>query len=56
MIESQWLKDQIVRFEFVPEDKFQEFSNVSNYKALFECRKPIFVDAYTKYRQEILNN
>lgn len=56
MIESQWLKDQITRYEFIPEDRFQEFSNVSNYKALFECRKPIFIDAYTKYRQDILNN
>lgn len=56
MIESQWLKDQIARYEFIPEDRFQEFSNVSNYKALFEFRKPIFIDAYTKYRQDILNN
>ena len=55
-IERPWLKDDIARYEFIPENKFQEFSNVSNYQIMFDFRRPYFIDAYTKYRKEILNN
>lgn len=56
LIESQWLKDQILKYEFIPENKYHEFSNVNNYKTMYEYRKPFIVDAYTKCRQDILNN
>ena len=56
LIESDWLKDEIARYEFIPKERFQEFSSVNNYKAMFQFRKPIFIEAYTVCRQEILNN
>ena len=56
LIDSQWLKDQIVKYEFIKEDKFNEYSNVNNYKKMFEERETIFLDAYTTKRNDILNN
>ena len=56
LIDSQWLKDQIVKYEFITEDKFLEYSNVSNYQAMFDDRKNIFLEAYTTKRNDILNN
>lgn len=56
LIDSQWLKDQIVKYEFITENKFLEYSNVSNYQEMFDDRKNVFLEAYTIKRNDILNN
>ncbi|WP_040194089.1 DUF262 domain-containing protein [Clostridium culturomicium] len=56
LIDSQWLKDQIVKYEFILEDKFLQYSNVNNYHEMFDERKDIFIEAYTIKRDNILNN
>ena len=56
MIDSQWLKDQIVKYEFIAESKFGDYSNVNNYQTMFDDREKIFLDAYTIKRNDILNN
>lgn len=56
LIDSQWLKDQILKYEFISEDKFVEYSNVTNYQNMFDDRKSIFLKAYTIKRSDLLNN
>ena len=56
LIDSQWLKDQIAKYEFITENKFLEYSNVNNYQNMFDDRKDIFLEAYTTKRSDILNN
>lgn len=56
LIDSQWLKDQIAKYEFITENKFLEYSNVNNYQNMFYDRKDIFLEAYTTKRSDILNN
>lgn len=56
LIDSQWLKDQIIKYEFISEDKFNDYSNVNNYQDMFDEREKIFIDAYTNKRNNILNN
>lgn len=56
LIDSQWLKDQIAKYEFITENKFLEYSNVNNYQNMFDDSKDIFLEAYTTKRSDILNN
>lgn len=56
LIDSQWLKDQIVKYEFISEEKFNEYSNVNNYQKMFDEREIVFLEAYTTKRNDILNN
>lgn len=56
LIDSQWLKDQIVKYEFIPEEMFLEYSNVNNYQKMFDAREQIFLEAYTEKRDNMLNN
>ncbi len=56
LIESRWLKDQIQKYEFIPEEKFSEYSNVANYQEMFNMRSTIILDAYTLQRRNILHN
>ena len=56
LIDSQWLKDQILKYEFISEDRFVEYSNVTNYQNMFDDRKSIFLKAYTIKRSDLLNN
>ena len=55
-IESEWLRHQIEKYEQIPTDKFDEFSNINHYKELFSLRKGYFDKAYGEMRQNILNN
>ena len=56
-VEDQWLKLQIVTYECIPENMFEEFSNVNNYQALFDYRKQNFFDqAFGDNRDNLLNN
>ena len=56
LIESEWLKDQITKYEFIERDDFYMFSDVNNYRVLFNRRKGYFYEAFSKYRNDILNN
>ncbi len=56
LIESKWLKDQVLKYEFIPENRYQDFSNVNNYKELFNLRKSIILNAYGEDRNDFLNN
>lgn len=55
-IESEWLKNQVEKYEQIPADKFEEFSNIINYEALFKLRKAHFENAYGQMREHLLNN
>lgn len=56
MIEKQWLKDQILKYEFIAESDYVEYSNVNNYLKMFEARKKYFIEAYGNMRDNTLNN
>lgn len=53
---SSWLKDQIVKYEFIPIELFNDFSDIGNYEKMFESREDVFYNAYGSKRTEILNN
>lgn len=55
-IYSSWLKDEICKYEFIAEADFTTYSDISNYKKLFESRKNVFYTAYGEKRTELLNN
>ena len=55
-IDDAWLKNQIREFEFITEDQYDDFSDVTNYKAMFEHRKKYFIEAFTEKRTFLLNN
>lgn len=55
-IESDWLKQEIEKYEQIPLDKFDFFSNINNYRDLFTLRKGYFDKAYSQSRTDILNN
>ena len=55
-IDSPWLKDQIEKYEFIKEDQYQRFSNVSNYLEMFNLRAEIVLDAFDTKRTQLLNN
>lgn len=56
LIDSQWLKDQIKKYEFISEEKFQEYSDVNNYEKMFNEREDVFLEAYGEHRDKIINN
>lgn len=55
-IVSSWLKDQIVKYEFIPIEKFSDYSDIGNYEKMFASRQEVFYNAYGTKRTEILNN
>ena len=57
-ITDSWAKQEIEKFEFVPNDieTYQKFSDVGNYQALFDLRRPIFIKAFKEKRTFLLNN
>ena len=55
-INQQWLKDQIKRYEFINEDDYSYYSNISNYEEIFNIRKEYFNKVFSNKRDEILNN
>ena len=56
LIDSQWLKDQVTKYEFIDESNFLEYSNVNNFEKMFNERAEIILEAYGKKRRDILNN
>ena len=55
-IDDSWLKSQIKDYEFIEESDYSKFSDVSNYKQLFEHRKKFFLEAFKDKRTYLLNN
>lgn len=55
-IESEWLKNEIYKYEQIPIDKFEYYSNISNYLDLFCFRKEFFDRAFGENRTNLLNN
>lgn len=54
-VTSPWLKDQITKYEFIPQDKFSLFSDIGNIDTLRQYRKKIFIQIYSEYRDNVLN-
>ena len=55
-IQGDWLKDEIVKFEFIEKSKFEHYSDVNNYKDLFKAKKEAFDEIFSNTRDNILNN
>ena len=55
-ITDPWLIEQIEKYEFIPQVKFSEYSNISNYIKMFNEREHIFLEAYKTSRENMLNN
>lgn len=56
LIENEWLKSQITKYEFIQEKDFVEYSNVNNYIKMFQFRRDFFDLAFKDKRDNILNN
>ncbi len=56
LVEDSWLKEQIEKYEFIKEEQFVDFSNVNNYKMMFEMRAKVFLEAFGSNRDDIINN
>lgn len=54
-IESDWLRDEIVKYEFISLDKFDEYSNTNNYQKMFNDRLGVLLEAFQEKRNNILN-
>lgn len=54
-INDQWLKDQIMKYEFINETDFQKFSNINNLNELKAHRRSYFEDTFDSKRDNILN-
>ena len=55
-ITDEWLKSQIEKYEFIPQNEFVKYSNINNYEKIFEERINIFKDAFGRKRTNLLNN
>ena len=53
---NAWMVSEIKEYEFIPEEKFEAFSDVSNYREMYALRRPIFEKAFKEKRNQILNN
>ena len=54
--DNQSLKSAVVEYEEVPEERFNEYSNVSGWESLRDFRGQKVRDAFAKIRQATLNN
>ncbi len=55
-IDDDWLIDQIQKYEFIKKEDFEKYSNINNYKEMYKERFDIFVETYTRDRDNLLNN
>lgn len=55
-ITDQWLIDKIVKYDFITENEFSLFSDITNLGKLKELRAPIFKEVFDKKRDDIFNN
>lgn len=56
VIESEWLIQEIEKYEQISRDRFNHYSDIQNYKDLFRERKAHFDNAYGQKRSNLLNN
>lgn len=55
-IDDLWLKSQIRLYEFIQDEDYARFSSLNNLDQLKEFRAPIFYEAFTEKRDELLAN
>ena len=55
-ITNTWLKDQVEYYEFISKDSFEKYSDLNNYRKLFDERKKRFDMAFGPNRDFLLNN
>lgn len=55
-IESEWLRQEVEKYEQIPLDKFEYFSDINNFRDLFALRKKHFDKAYGELRTNLINN
>jgi hypothetical protein len=55
-IDDDWLKDQIVKYEFIRKEDFSKYSDITNYDEMFKERSVMFMNAFCDERDNILNN
>ncbi|MFA7123438.1 MAG: DUF262 domain-containing protein [Candidatus Delongbacteria bacterium] len=55
-INNQWLKDQILKYEFIEESEFQKFSDLINLDELKDKRSKFFKEDFISDRERILIN
>ena len=56
VITDLWLQNQIEKYEFVTKEQYYTYSDIVNYKRIFEERMTIFKDAFDTKRTHLLNN
>ena len=55
-ITDPWMQSIIKELEFIDVPDYLQFSNVNNYTAMFAQRRPLFEQAFTTKRDNLLNN
>lgn len=55
-IKQDWLKGQIEKYEFIKEEEYHFYSDISNYKEIYITRKEHFDNTFSIKRDKILNN
>lgn len=55
-ITNQWLKDQILKYEFIEEKDYQKYSDLNNLESLKEERRKHFEKTYDSDRDNLFNN
>ena len=55
-ITDEWLQEQIVHYSGISKDKFELYSDISNWTLLMEDRTSLFVQIFSTMRDTILDN
>lgn len=55
-VEDEWLRQEITRYEFIQVEDFEKYSDINNYEEMFKQRAAFFYEAFSKYRNDMLNN
>lgn len=55
-ITNQWLKDQILKYEFIAEKEYLKYSDLNNLKALKKERRRYFEKTFDSDRDNLFNN
>lgn len=55
-ISNQWLKDQILKYEFIREEDYKKYSDLNNIDSLKEDRRKYFEKAFDQDRDYLFNN
>lgn len=50
------LVKEIQKYEFIEECDFKKYSDINNYREMFDSRRSIFLEVYGKRREFLLNN